>query len=613
MKHIFRYMALILPVVLIFPACKKDFVNLQSTSLIAGDQAYASFNSVQALTASLYSNLGDGGSGSGFEDLRFVVGDEATFESQLSDEAMHSYTWGATANAGPLPPGYFAWWKYDYIRQENDFIAKIPNATNLTPDNRAKFLAEGRFIRAFTYFAMVKRYGGVPIITAVQSPSAPLDSLKVKRNTEQEVYDFIGSEVDAIINDLPEEGGDFHATKYAALALKCRAMLYAASIAKYGQVQLNGLVGIPTSMANTYWQKAIEAANTIISSGKFSLYNVLPDPAANFQQLFNGADPASNPEAIFTEAYSLPSHGHSFDFYNEPQSFKVDYGNVTNPTLELVEQFEYTDGTPGKLKVNDGTGKPIKYSNPADLFKGKDPRFFASILYPNAEWHCNGDPQGSFIGLRRGIVDGADSITAGDLTSTYGTAPNAITITGKDGPMVANDPTKTGFYIKKFMTENAGFVPNQDGPNNSATSYMVFRYGEVLLNLAEASIEMGDEATALSAINQIRTRAGIAQLASVTRDQVRHERQVEMAFENQRWWDLRRWRIADQVLNNTQFHALWPWLNWEANKNPADMKYTFQIVDAPKNPRTFPSALYYEIIDPGEIIKNSNLVQNPEY
>ena len=609
MRNIQKYLTVILAGVFTLSACKKDFVSLKSTSLIAGDQAYASENSVQALMASLYSNL----IGSGFEDLSYWIGDQATYEAEITDEAVRSYTWGDAANNGPLTSGNFKFWQYDYIRNQNDFIAKIPNADAIPPGERKIYLAEARYIRAFSYFAMVKRYGGVPLITTVQSPAAPLDSLKVKRNTEQEIYDFIGNEIDAIANDLPTSGV-FHASKYAALALKCRAMVYAASISKYGSVQLNGLVGIPSSLASSYWQKGYAAADSIIQSGQFNLYNALADRAANFQQLFSGADPTVNPEAIFIVAYTLPATGHDFDFFNEPQSFKVDYGNVINPTVELAEQFEYTDGSVGKLKVNDVNGQPIKYSNPADLFAGKDPRFFASILSPNATWHCNGDPKGGYIELRRGIVDGNDSITTGDLNTSYGAAPNVITITGKDGPMLVNDPTKTGFYIKKFMIENSSFVPNSGSdPYYSATPSLIFRYGEVLLNFAEAAIEMGNTGDALTAVNQIRTRAGIATLASITRDQVRHERQVEMAFENQRWWDLRRWRIADQVLNNTQFHALWPWLNWQANTSPSNMQYTFQIAPAPKNPRTFPSTLYYEPIPNTEIIKNSNLVQNPGY
>jgi hypothetical protein len=228
MKYIQKYLTLLLSGMLVLSACKKGFVNLQSTSLIAGNQAYASENSVQALLASLYGNL----VGYGFEDLTYWLGDEATYEAEITDEAVRSYTWGSVANDGPIPTGLFPYWHYDYLRQENDFINQIPNATAINPDDRKTYLAEARFLRAYTYFAMVKRYGGVPLVTTVLSPTAPLDSLKIPRNKEQEIYDFIGKEIDAIANDLPTRGV-FHASKYAALALKCKAMLYAASIAEY--------------------------------------------------------------------------------------------------------------------------------------------------------------------------------------------------------------------------------------------------------------------------------------------------------------------------------------------------------------------------------------------
>jgi len=247
------------------------------------------------------------------------------------------------------------------------------------------------------------------------------------------------------------------------------------------------------------------------------------------------------------------------------------------------------------------------YANPADLFADKDPRFKASIMYPNMAW------QGGFIELRRGIIDGGNEITATNLTTNYpsDTDLNKITVVGKDGPMTVNDPTKTGFYVKKFMDP-----VNRVAQDHSTTPWVVFRYGEVLLNYAEAAIELGKNGDAFTAIKLIRDRAGIATpftSGSITRDIVRHERRVEMAFENQRWWDLRRWHIADEVLNNTQFHALWPWLMWQPSTSPANMKYTFEIVNAPKNTRTFPLKLYYEPIPSGEITKNSNLIQNPGY
>jgi len=162
------------------------------------------------------------------------------------------------------------------------------------------------------------------------------------------------------------------------------------------------------------------------------------------------------------------------------------------------------------------------------------------------------------------------------------------------------------------MTDNSSFIPAQGGPTYySGQPSLIFRYGEILLNYAEAAIELGNEGDALNAINQIRQRAGIIALTTIDRDKVRHERQVELAFENHRWWDIRRWRIASEILNNTQFHALWPWLNWQANTSPANMKYTFQIVPAPKNPRTFSPTLYYEGIPVSDA--NPKLIQNPGY
>ncbi|MBC9909658.1 RagB/SusD family nutrient uptake outer membrane protein [Chitinophaga varians] len=579
-------------------SCNKDFLERKAQDIISDDAAYGSVSGVQALTANLYNNMQT----EAFD--YWVEGNQAAFPSQASDEAVRSYSWGATLDP-ILGDEMFGWWRYDFVRNVNDFIEKIPLATNISEEQKTRFLAEARFVRAFYYFSLVKRYGGVPLITKVQQYNGNLEELKVPRNKEQEVYDFIASELDAITGQLPESyGADerYRATRYAALALKCRAMLYAASVAKYGSVQLGGAVGIAAN-ADGYWQKAYDAAQLIINSGKFQLFNGYSDKTANFQQLFlTGADLDKNKEAIFVKAYQSPDLAHGFDFYNAPQSFKIDYGCATNPTLELVESFEYTDGTPGKLKINDAAGNPIPYKNTADLFKDKDPRFLASILYPGAPW------QGGTVELRRGVIDNGVQFTSANLTDTYGSGANSIPRVGKDGPLLSGDPTKTGFYVKKFMDP-----VNRLADGRSTTPWIVFRYGEVLLNYAEAAIELGKTADALNAINLLRDRAGIKTLSNITRDQVRHERQVELAFENHRWWDICRWRTATDLLNNTQFHALYPWLMWENGKSPADMQYTFQIVPAPKNTRTFLSRMYYQRIPTGEIDKNSNLLQNPGF
>ncbi len=581
--------------VTLWVSCNDDFLDRKPQNIISDDAAYASLSGIEALTAVLYQKMPT-------EDFEFWFASQAGFPSQFTDEAVRSYTWGA-ANDPVLGDGWYGWWGYNNVRNVNDFIAKIPTAS-ISEDLKTRFLAEARFIRAFYYFSMVKRYGGIPLITKVQDYTGDnLDSIQLPRNTEKEIYDFIAKELDEVAPLLPETNSSenqFRVTRYAALTLKSRAMLYAASAAEFGSYQLNGLIGIQASEADSYWQKTYDVSKEIIDKAKFSLYNSNPDKAANFQELFLKL--AGNPEVIFAQTYLAPDKTHCFDYFNTPHSFCFYYGSCTSPTLELVEEFEYTNGSEGKLKIKNPDGSPILYSNPRDLFKDKDPRLLASILVPFADW------QGGIVEVRRGIIDGGVKYTSDNLTQTYGTGVNSITRVGKDGPLTNNDPTKTGFYLKKYLDP-----VNKINYYKSTNPWYVFRYAEVLLNYAEAAFELGKTADALWAVNQIRTRAGIATILSISRDQIRRERKVEFAFENHRWWDIRRWKIADQLLSNTQFHALYPWLMWEEGKSPAQMKYTFEIVNAPKNTRTFPSKLYYELISSWEIVKNPKLIQNPGY
>lgn len=569
--------------------CSKSFLDRRPRDVVSDLEAYGSESGLEALTVTLYNDMQT-------EDFNYTVSDEAGYLSTTTDEAVRAYPWGAIND--PIIGNWYGGWNYNPIRRVNDFIEKIP-AAPIADALKARFIAEGRFIRAMHYFALVKRYGGVPLLTKTQQFTGNnIKDLALPRNKEKEIYDFIAKELDAAVPDLPESYGDankFRITRYAALALKSRALLYAASIARYASVQIDGVVGIPPADANGYWQSAMDAAKQIIDSRKFMLYNGEADKVTNFQKLFLAA-PAT--EAIFTKNFSSPEKTHSFDFYNAAQSFKVDYGCATNPTLEMVEEFEYKDGSPGALKIKNPDGSPIVYRNPRDLFKDKDPRLLASILTPFDAW------QGGIVEIRRGVIANGQKITSELLTEGYPDKESTFKRLGKDGPTTTGDPTKTGFYIKKFM-DPVNRVPG----SRSVTPWMVFRYGEVLLNYAEAAIELGKTSEALEAVNLVRERAGITKLTVVDRDKVRHERKVELAFENHRFWDIRRWRIATSVLNNTQLRALYPWLMWENGGRPENMSYTFEIVPAPKNARTFPEKLYYEPVPQG----NPVYVQNPFY
>ena len=158
--------------------------------------------------------------------------------------------------------GLLEYWELPYvvIRRLNELIERLPSSSNEESFITTR-IAEARVLRAFNYFSMVKRYGGVPLVLKALPMDTPAEEMYPKRNTEQEVYDFILSEIDAVeetLKGLPEQYGRIN--QGMALALKCRAALYAGSIAQFGSVQSNGLVGIPQDQAKNYYQKAYDAA-----------------------------------------------------------------------------------------------------------------------------------------------------------------------------------------------------------------------------------------------------------------------------------------------------------------------------------------------------------------
>lgn len=567
-----------------------DFLERKPLDMVSDQDVWSNESAITAYMAGMYDAMF-------VEPHGWLLNWGAT--SHFTDEAMRSFSWGE-----PYSPTFTndflstdnIWGNtYKSIRTVNEFFEKLPTSTSVSDDLKKRYIAEAHFIRAFYYFALAKRFGGVPIVDKVQEyDGTNIEELKVPRNTEEETWNFIADECDLAIAGLPESypaSNQFRVTKYAAAALKARAMLYAGSISKYGNVQINGLVGIPQDKATGFFEKSLNASNMIINSGKFSLYEKNDDKAANYQTLF--LDKTLHSEAIFVKAFSTPDKAHNFDYAMAAPSFKIDWGTNTSPTLDLVEAYEYTDGTPGTLKTEDASGKSIYYDKADDIFKNKDPRFFASILYPNSPW------QNSVLEVRRGIIDSKGvKITASAFADKFPEDPS-LTTSGKDGLVDQGDCSRTGFYIKKFMDPI-----NRVEMNRSETNFMVFRYAETLLNYAEAAAELDRAPEALPKLNEVRKRAGIKEKTSVTIEDVRKERQVELAFENLRIWDLIRWRTATKVMNNTMFSALIPWMDYPTRK------YVFEKGANTRNrTKTFLDKNYYQPIP--EVDKNDLLVQNP--
>jgi hypothetical protein len=501
---------------------------------------------------------------------------------------------------------------YSGIRNCNDFLEQLESAP-LSDSEKSSLNAEVRFIRAWHYFALVKRYGGVPLIEKSQQYNGPesLEELQVPRAKEEEVYSFIINECKAIADKLAWENAasaKYRVNQGTVWALCSRAALYAGSIAKYGTVQLDGIVGIQSSKANEFYQTAFDVSQKVIDSGEYELYNKKPDDKAqNYCEIFL-KDNGDNGEYIFQKQFSVSGgKAHSFDKYFYPFSYAGGWGCGVAPTLEFVEEYDYVDGSAGKLKITDANGQPIKYDNTLDLFTNKDPRLFATVFLPGSP--CIG----STMEWRRGIITSSgEKITASkpQIVETY-TDPGTgqtYNVSEKDGGADSGDPSKTSFYQKKFIDEtlvNINF-------SQSETPWVVFRLAEMYLNLAEAAIETGRDQEALTAVNTIRERAGVALLTTVDVQKVRHERKIELAFENHRYWDMRRWRIAhldaaQGGLNGFRGTGLYPYFDIRDNK------YVFETGITPKQVRIFLEKNYYVKIGSSDLNSNPKLVQNPGY
>lgn len=588
-----KFKIILLLFIIGFSGCIKNVLDRKPLNIVPDDDVWQSEKLMVVYLAALYDNIPIGFDRAGY-----------TYLAHLTDESSHPYAGITVVGNYGSHPLTLNTTMYSWIRRANYFLQQVP--TSVLDENAKKaYIAECRFIRAFYYFDLVKKYGGMPIINEVQEFKGDnIDELLVPRNKEDEVYEFILSELDAATADLPDSRdatNSNRATKWSALALKSRAMLYAGSIAKYGTIQLNGLVGIPAEKANKYYQEAFNASKEIIDGGKFSLYTKLynpqagtGDPAANYQNIFLDK---GNEEIIFKKAYSNPDKRHSYDNYNMPESFKPGCcGNASSPTLEMVEAYEYKDGSPGILDVD---GK--EFNSEAELLANKDPRFEGTVMYSGTPFVSRP------VQIYRGVYDQDGTLYQASKTA-FPADPSVLQV-GLDGPFTLGDVGKTGFYIKKYLN-TATIVPE----GTSDQDYIEFRYAEILLNYAEAAFEGDiDKNAALDAINQLRSRAGIVTLtlSDLTLERLRNERRVELAFEDKRFWDMRRWRIGTSIFRSTYVHGLWPYLVYKGGGN---YKYIFKKVSgAPLDNgqvRTFNERDYYSDLS-GYISTNKNIINNP--
>lgn len=455
------------------------------------------------------------------------------------------------------------WWKsaYTNIRSCNIFFSRIEQAEFTDESYKQQLIGEVHFLRGYFYYVLLAQYGGVPLIDDVINIG---DDYNIPRNTFEETVNFIIADLDAAISDhkLDVQTDKTRATKGAALALKSRVLLYAASdlynnngswTSGYAHPELIGYVdGNQTQR----YQAAKAAAEAVIDLGAYDLYESYSDPAENFQQLFLQM---SSAEQIFVTQYDKANYPYWATDWLAWVCGTPSYGGyaLNQVTGNLANAFENADGTAFDFEAQ----KNDPYSN-------RDPRFYATILYNGAPWYIN---------------------SWGSLT------PTTIDITGAD----SNSDNTTGYYIKKFISPGENdyyYGTRQPQP------YIQIRYAEVLLNYAEACLGLDEEGPARNAMNLIRERAGMPDIpASETgnslQERYRNERRVELAWETHRFFDVRRWMIAPEAYGDAMG------VKYEEN--------TYNSFVFEKH--AWKNSHYFIPIDYNEMQKNTALIQNPEY
>ena len=549
-KYIFLFFISLIP---FFWSCNdKAYMDVKPENILTADQVFSDEAVVKSVLANLYDRMPNYqhiDNGAEYNNYN----ESLNSNSDTRQTGQYSYDNGNLDWAGT----------YGYIKEINLFSERLAASTQLSDAVKASYVGEVRFLLANVYFNLVKRYGGVPLIKhsfsyVIGSPAGPL---QVPRSKESEIYDYVIAQMDTAKTQLPNDASNkTRATKGAALALQARAALYAASIAKYNPLNTplvvcipdNGEVGMTGANATKYYQKALAAAQELIADGKYSLFTKkLPNYEDNFANAFLDK---TSPEVILARDYLLKYRTEGWTNWCQPRSQSEDSGDGGElaPSVNLVYSFEKLDNTIAKLPIKDVNGNYINYTNPTDLFAGRDGRLGGTIILPGTSF------KGSMVDIWAGLgasnhttlVSGNDPANPTIIYPTGGTTYTQVI--GKDGPKDGYEHAAvTGFLIRKYLdpTTKSGMRGTR-----SDVWWIRFRYSEVLMIAAEAAFELGDPATAATYMNQVRARAGLLtplKATDITLGRIVHENKVEFAFEDHLYWDLRRWRIAHKVFDGT--------------------------------------------------------------
>lgn len=572
-------------------------------NIVKDSDVLTSESGIMSYLARLYSDLPMGN-----------VADEKTINHYTGESATCNYSW-----IGTISSSYGGYWNYGHIRNINYFLQELPKyASNFTADKVDTWTGEALFMRAFAYFEMVKCYGGIPIVkNVIEYSGQPVEELRASRDKEVDCYNFILSDLDEAIRLLPTTNQEGRTNKYVAYGMKARVALWAASIAKYGNIQLDGILGVPADQAKSFYQLAYDAAMET-SKGGYQLYSDgSGDLVTSYTKIVLDK---SSKENMFVKLFRYPDNGHSLDRDFIPWQIRgpESYSSRANPTLDFVEMFDDIDGNP--FILNTGTDEnPVLYADRMDIFDKAEPRLKALIIFPGDVF------KGTVIDVRKGIIPAGGTINELMSTASFTDTYQGLTIQGASG-IGGSETTVTGFFMRKWLDPN--LTRENVGSGKSETSLINMRYAEMLLTRAEAAVELnslGDASKmddAVECMRLIRERAGAKKVYTAsdlinTEDPtgvnpkgvylVRKERRMEFFFECKTFWDLRRWRIYDKEVANRQWGAIWPIFVWDEQKyymkRTNFVNYTFNFIPT----------YYYMPISGSDIQTNPLLIQNPGY
>lgn len=609
---------------LILVSCSEDFLNTSPLDKISSEATWADGPLSEAFIFNVYSFLGYGG----YEEQGL---------SSITDEAMFTHA-GRNINTftqGSESPSNVAWQSATYewgrmylaIRQANVAISRLPTATFTNNVLKDRLLGEAHFLRAYYYHQLLRFYGGVPLI---DKPYGLNEDYTIARSSYDDCTKFIVADLDkaaTLLTGKTLTAG--RASTVAALALKARVLLYAASdlhdqtAAKAKSSVIGGSVNIAlfasTGDRTAKWNAAKAAAKAVLdATSGYKLNLTAPVSAAagieNYISVAMGGgsavgDAAASSELIFqrthtalyTQEDNWPLGGIHNGINNGPNGYHNWAGNT--PIQQLVDDYEMMDGS--KFDWNNPAHKADPYSN-------RDPRFYASVMYDGAGWK----PRPSDVAG----LDPANQIQTGYYDNGKGGKLNGIDT--RESSVENWNGSRSHYYVRKFIDPNPALADNQSSAQ--IIPWPFIRVTEMALSYAEAANETGDDAEARNWVNKVRFRVGLpATTASgdALRQLIRNERRVELAYEEHRYHDARRWMIAPTTLGRgikairvdaTLKPGATPHVPYRYDKSKYN--YTYAPQDNTENEtRTWNDKMYFRVINRDEISRNAKLVQNPGY